>query len=1255
VEVRDGVGQLKGRWQVASIAGGVLSLEANGAFGAPNVAVGDRWQGVYLFDRVVVRGKARVITNDAGVVGSSEVAADSALWWGNFEAPTINPAAVHVTTGNRLFLVAGDPGAVTDPQGIASAKLRNLATGSVYPLVVAADGSFSPVAVGGHGGQQLTLEATDAHPRPRTSSQVVATLPANAGPPVVTTSLIAFAFDQATSRWHLRGEQGAVVDPEPGSVTATNTRTGQQFTAPFSAAGSFDLVVQGDPGDQFQLTATDGHPDPLSTTVSVGSIPWDNEPPTVNTSLVSMSFQRSEDLGFHVCLGAGAVQDPQEPIHLALQNQRTGQVWRADIASGAAHCFFLDVGVRSGDPMVLSATDSHLHPRTTTVTLGPLPSTGNAPPTIAPLAVSLLPFGFGYQVVGRLAALSDPDGPIADVTIKVQVPDSGWRSDPVQVRQDGSFYLRLLGNLGFATSPEGHQVVLLAQDKFPFEPKASELSLGPLPERGIPVIPWNLDGARVSRFSQGLLLLDGGSAVGKPGDQTAGVVERRSGLGAAKAVVINHKAPGYWVLDGAAVRGFVESLGEWRDLPLGLGVLVNGQVLGDELVLASQAPEGIYLIRLTLPQEASGTWELPCGDTLRPLLLPQSAGHTVYALLPAPNGQVAVLTDDPQGELRLVELKGPQNELAGTVDLPLSASPTWARWQDGELLLGLADGSLELWRWSFSDGGAPQLARLFSWQVESRTATAAVRTGDQLWVGYQDGTLQQLDLGDEGGPRVVGETNLGDAVVDIMRLPQGILVATSTALLEVQLFMPPTVPATQLDEGCAANTCWVLAGSPDVAAFYVHWDDGIEQTHGRGVFSRSGAWPNEVEALSEHWVATSFLQSGGFLRDFPAGPPSTRLRWQELGLGDACSFDHALGGSVWTGAGWAEVAVVGSAGGSEATYLFRDGQTGVSGSRPLLLTGPLVDFAARGGKLLAVSGDLQVWQTNPAAGGSVTAPVLQQQVELFGADPVAAMRANPDEAWLLAAANDPPRLARVRLPENDDEGVTVEADNVPLPGVEGVIRDLDQAGDELWVLTDAGTAGRIYRLDLANPGAAQLLGQVDLSPGAAATRLLLRRADATAVPQEHDSVVAVVVLREGWGVELFSPSLVLEAAVPLPGARDVAWTWAGVYVLCGDFGQAQLVGSGAAVTACFVEANGEPLGDLRRATSSGVLAADGIAFPWTFPWAWQVNPPGFRPTGNSRAPASAEAKAPPKLASSPPQLPTGKLLRPQGPGKGGKR
>jgi hypothetical protein len=117
--------------------------------------------------------------------------------------------------------------------------------------------------------------------------------------------------------------------------------------------------------------------------------------------------------------------------------------------------------------------------------------------------------------------------------------------------------------------------------------------------------------------------------------------------------------------------------------------------------------------------------------------------------------RVAVLTDNPVAELRLVDVSSPaSSEPAGSIDLPGGSAPAWGRWQSGELHLGRGDGTVELWRWTES---GPELHASFA--PDSGAARASMRFGDQLWIGLDDGRLFQVDL---TRGIVVGELALGD-------------------------------------------------------------------------------------------------------------------------------------------------------------------------------------------------------------------------------------------------------------------------------------------------------------------------------------------------------------------------------------------------------------------------------------------------------------------------------------------------------------
>ncbi|MBW3565709.1 MAG: hypothetical protein KY459_13395, partial [Acidobacteria bacterium] len=95
----------------------------------------------------------------------------------------------------------------------------------------------------------------------------------NLAAPQVDASLI--AIDSQPTGTTIIGSAGAVSDDDqPLTVTATNSRTAEQFTTTAASHGSFSLPVSGIAGDTFTIYATDTHTWPLSSpAVSVpGSI-----------------------------------------------------------------------------------------------------------------------------------------------------------------------------------------------------------------------------------------------------------------------------------------------------------------------------------------------------------------------------------------------------------------------------------------------------------------------------------------------------------------------------------------------------------------------------------------------------------------------------------------------------------------------------------------------------------------------------------------------------------------------------------------------------------------------------------------------------------------------------------------------------------------------------------------------------------------------------------------------------------------------
>jgi len=93
----------------------------------------------------------------------------------------------------------------------------------------------------------------------------------NQGPPAFTTSLITLSSTGSTS---VIGTAGAVSDPDkPVTMTATNTASGNIYTATANADGSFTIPVTGNAGETITLKAKDGSIYPLeSAVITIGQL-----------------------------------------------------------------------------------------------------------------------------------------------------------------------------------------------------------------------------------------------------------------------------------------------------------------------------------------------------------------------------------------------------------------------------------------------------------------------------------------------------------------------------------------------------------------------------------------------------------------------------------------------------------------------------------------------------------------------------------------------------------------------------------------------------------------------------------------------------------------------------------------------------------------------------------------------------------------------------------------------------------------------
>jgi hypothetical protein len=1084
------------------------------AGGAGVLHVGEAYEGVWKLDALTVQGRARVQFDDRAEIGAVTVAPDSEVSWYNPDAPRIDVALVSLSARNSVFRIAGPAGTITDTNGIATARLRNVRSGWQIAFSVPTDGQLGPYEMPGTPGDAVEISATDRHERPRTTTVAVGILPANTGAPVVDLSRVRFAqcapvvgpgsppgpggasgVRAMGTEPCLTGEAGAVSDDEPPvRLRARNLATSAEFSGTVGLPGGFEVVIQGSPGDPFTLTATDSHPQPLATTVDVGSFP--------------------------------------------------------------------------------------------------APPVANPPPVVDAGAITILPLGFGFQVVGHPGAVTDADRPVSIVLTNLT---SGGSTAAVAVEHDGSFYARLGGE-------PNDEIVVVAMDGHPENPASSEpVSLGLLPDLSpIPAME-DLGGRKPTALRDGFALVDGGTALWWLSGMPDGVDDRLyGGLTGARDAFFNLKLRAPMALDGGDLVGWVEEGEPPARLPRGLtvsgGTLVRAQVRGGETLFLAEEEGGLRLIRMSTVTGGTAAWVPDCDALVSELLLDNTAGLHALELLPAPDGRVAVLTDDPGAELWLVDVSAPAgSEPAGLIDLAGGSAPEWGRWQSGDLHLGRADGSVELWRWG--DGGP---ARFASFTPDGGAVRASMRFGDQLWVGLDDGRLLQVDL---TRAIVVGALVLGgeapEPVVGMAREETLLRVATTAHVYVLDLGpMPPTIAPDLVSWGWGGGRSWAGLTLPEPGGAEVRgrWEEGVTATwepcgHCLGVILEDFSSPPSLTAVSWEGVPSPpYVPPAVVLRGFDAGTGPDLWLGPE-GHGEAsCDAPRGTFGSA-PGANTVLWRATGIAGEPNVTWATVEEGTNAKTRSTLPTAGAVRDVFESSGYLLAVDEKVNLFAVEAARGGNPLDPVLVQQVvPAIGASQVV-RRADFD--GLLLVASEPARLTAIDLAplQSGSGAVVVLSDGVALPEVGAQILDVVAGGGHLYVLTAEGSAGRIYRYSFGDPAAPQFVDARDLADGTPATSLAYRFSHDTAADEE-----SLVVVRHGWGVELLTPELQTVTSLPLPGTtRGAYWSW-GLYVLLGDWGVARITGPAAMPFVDFLQSNYRSPGDARRAGDHCVATPEGLTW-----------------------------------------------------------
>jgi len=983
------------------------------------------------------------------------------------------------------------------------------------------------------------------------------------------------------------------------SALVRNTVTSQSWPVTVAADGSFGATaVVGSIGDTIALEATDAHPvQALTTVTTIGGLPANSGAPVIDAAGIQVHWA-AQDLvaaGYELVAGAGAISDNEPPIALAVTDQRSGSKWQASLTSGAALTYRLLGGdVKAGDLLELRATDSHpTAAASASITLGPLPE--EAQTQVDTSKIRLLAMGHGYQAGGTPGAVTDPAPPI---TVVLKNRRTEWQSSVLNVRSDGGFYARVEGQ-------EGDEFTLVATVQKDGAPvSTAPVSLGQLPATGVYANGDLLTGHTISVLRDRLAVLDGGTQVVWMADLPPPADHFYPGVTAARDVFFNYRLQMPMALAGGDVVGWFSQGTPPTLQPITLavspGVLTRAKVRGDELYAVAEESTGLVLYRLTLPVISNGALTVDCGDTIRATPIPGTGGLHALEILPAGDGRIAVLTDDPTAELRVLDASDPvTTTVVGSLDLAGASLPKWGAWQTGELFVGRADGSLELWRWA--DAG---MQRVTSWHPAQAEARAAIRMGDELFVGTSVGVVQQVDIWDASQPRLLGEDVFGSAIVGMSQELDRMLVATAQDLNAV------TVPKLALTLA-PDSVSWSYGGGRMVAAatfggFWAGsasfaWSDGTKGIANDCPFCEVAIDgdvhdPPTVTTFTGDGVQSApYTPSAVRLRSFDAGTGPELVRVPHTGPLTSCDATRA---ATWDAAvsvggphgGWL---VYGFAGQVDAGYRFTDPNTQEVTTRTLATSGPLLDVSNAGLYLVTVANDLTLWDIDVNRGADPYNPVKRQQLAVQIGTPEVVKLA-PDGSILLAA-NAPARYAAV-VPDpqgNGSNAFEVIGDNIALSGLEGKIRDLYQGPNILYVLTDAGVAGRVYAYSNGASDQPTLLAQIDLSAGAPGVGLGIYAGDDSNTVAE-----ALTVVRQGWGVETYSLDLSAKlGSLRLPGdARAVHWNW-GNYVLLGNVGVARLLGPPSQLTPQYLLSNLFPPGNVTHAWTYGLVASEGVPWP----------------------------------------------------------
>lgn len=207
-------------------------------------------------------------------------------------------------------------------------------------------------------------------------------------------------------QFRVSGLNGAVDDLDGiASAAILNPATGGRWPITVVEGGAFAaVVVVGAAGDELELEATDGHPQPTTSTVGIGALPINDGPPSIDAGLLEVSVEGGTTV--RVRGSVEDVMDPNGPVAGTFRNATTGST--VDLAFAPDGTFDRTRTGSCDDVFELTLTDAHPQPLTSVVDLGTV--IGDQPPVVYADRISVRASGGTYWVGGSGTVVVDACG-----------------------------------------------------------------------------------------------------------------------------------------------------------------------------------------------------------------------------------------------------------------------------------------------------------------------------------------------------------------------------------------------------------------------------------------------------------------------------------------------------------------------------------------------------------------------------------------------------------------------------------------------------------------------------------------------------------------------------------------------------------------------------------------------------------------------------------------------------------------------------